>query len=203
MPRTMSDFDSPAASLRWPDVPACYGWLSLDRRGGWRLQGEPVVHRGLVAFLNAHYGVDDGGAWRVHNGPQKVFVTLAYTPWVLRLETDGRLTTHTGADAGRVDAVFIDEEGNLLLHTERGLGLLDDRDLPAVLAQCRVDDGTPADDALTALMDGETGSERAAPAVRWRTQVLQPIRRDEVARRFGFVPDPASDTSPPATGTAP
>ena len=25
---------------KWPDVPACYEWLALDRRGQWRLQGE-------------------------------------------------------------------------------------------------------------------------------------------------------------------
>ena len=32
---------------RWPNVPAVYGWMSLDRRGRWCLQGEPVVHRTL------------------------------------------------------------------------------------------------------------------------------------------------------------
>jgi hypothetical protein len=33
-----------------PEVPACYGWLSLDRRGRWRLRGETVTHAGLKAF---------------------------------------------------------------------------------------------------------------------------------------------------------
>jgi len=36
---------------KWPGVPAVYGWLELDRRGGWRIKGERIgngaarVHR--------------------------------------------------------------------------------------------------------------------------------------------------------------
>ncbi|ATE62532.1 DUF2946 family protein [Thauera sinica] len=196
----MSDAPIPAVAPHWPPVPACYGWLSLDRRGGWRLQREPVRHQGFVAFLNAHYGTDGSGAWLVRNGPQKVFVALDYTPWVLRLETDGRLTTHTGADAGRIDTVHIDDEGNVLLHAGCGIGLLDDRDLPRLLAQCRLADGAPAgDDALIALL-AATAAPADVPAVRWRNLAVQPIRRAEVAQRFGFVPAPAPD---PAPGSVP
>ena len=28
---------------KWPNVPAVYGWLTLDRRGNWLLQGERIV----------------------------------------------------------------------------------------------------------------------------------------------------------------
>jgi hypothetical protein len=55
---TLSD---PAVTVKWPDVPACYGWLSLDRRGRWRLKGEIVSHAGLIAFINSRYGPDDSG----------------------------------------------------------------------------------------------------------------------------------------------
>ena len=27
------------AMAKWPDVPAVWGWLSLDRRGVWKLKG--------------------------------------------------------------------------------------------------------------------------------------------------------------------
>lgn len=190
----MSDAPVPAGATRWPNVPACYGWLSLDRRGGWRLQGEPLTHAGLVAFLNARYEADEHGAWLVNNGPQKVFARLDYTPWVLRLEADGRITTHTGSDAGPVHAIYLDDEGSALLHTACGIGLLDDRDLPRLLAECRLADGTPADDdTLMALM---TGSDTERPHVRWRELPLQPVRRSEVAARFGFVPDPVPNAGP-------
>jgi len=48
-PEKLPDF---SGMLRWPNVPACYGWLSLDRRGQWRMRGEPVTHAGLANFLN-------------------------------------------------------------------------------------------------------------------------------------------------------
>jgi len=175
---------NPAAVARWPDVPACYDWLSLDRRGVWRLQGEPVTHAGLIGFLNNSYGSDGAGNWLVHNGPQRVFVTLDYTPWVFRLEADDGLDTHTGIAAGAADAAHLDEEGNVLLHTAAGIGLLDDRDLAAFLAACQRADGTPADDpALLDVMQGGAG-------VFWRGLPLQAIARGEVPARYGFRPHP-------------
>lgn len=176
--------DATTPPSRWPNVPACYGWLSLDRRGNWCLQGERVTHPGLAAFLNAGYDRDATGNWLVHNGPQRVFVTLDYTPWVLRLQADGAVSTHTGARAGTVDAAYLDDEGNVLLHAALGIGLLDDRDLPAFLAACRLSDGSSAtDDVLLEAMGGGTG-------VFWRGLPLQPIRRSETAARFGYQPCP-------------
>lgn len=177
--------DSTAAAFaRWPDVPACYGWLSLDRRGGWRLQNEPVTHPGLLAFMNAHYGADSRGNWLVSNGPQRVFVALAYTPLIYRLQLDETLSTHTGARHAGAEAVLMDEEGNILMVTADGVGLLDDRDLPGFLAQCRTADGCAAsDEALLRIMSGGSG-------VNWRGLPVEPVMRADVPARFGFVPDP-------------
>ena len=61
---------------RWPNVPACYGWLSLDARGRWRLQDETISHPGMIAFLNANYTCEADGSWLVNNGPQRVYVKL-------------------------------------------------------------------------------------------------------------------------------
>ena len=88
----MADF---SAIAKWPNVPACYEWLSLDRRGDWRLQGERVTHRGLIDFLNKQYASDESGRWFVQNGPQRVFVALACTPWVFRKQ-EHRFIAHTG-----------------------------------------------------------------------------------------------------------
>lgn len=173
----------------WPTSPAVYGWLSLDRRGGWRLQGEPVTHAGLVRYLNEHYGADAGGNWFVRNGAQRVFAALDYAPLVLRLEPDGRLVAHTGADAGAVRSVHLDEDGNVLLATGCGPGLLDDRDLAAFLGQCQGRDGAPAqDDAIVAVLGGGNG-------VFWQGLPLQPIRRADVPKRFGFRPVPTDRRS--------
>lgn len=179
----MSDPDVSAA-VKWPPVPACYGWLSLDRRGAWRLQGEVIRHPGLIAFINAHYAADESGKWIFRNGPQAVFVSLDYTPLVWRIDLDGSLTAHTGAASGAVAAAYFDEEGSVLLHAACGIGLLDDRDLGAFVAACQHGSGEPAaQEDMLDVMEGGTG-------VFWRGLPLQSITRLDVPRRFGFDPDP-------------
>ncbi|HEX5393673.1 MAG TPA: DUF2946 family protein [Rhodocyclaceae bacterium] len=185
-----------AALAKWPNVPACYGWLSLDRRGQWRLQSDPVRHAGLIAFMNSNYGCDEQGNWFVQNGPQKVYVTLEYTPWVLRLETDGRLETHTGLALENSTQALLDEEGNLLLICEHGVGLLDDRDLPTLLGQITDRQRQPADeDNIVALLDGRNTGLFLALGETLLT--LKPTRRNKVPAEFGFVAKP----EPPFTNT--
>jgi hypothetical protein len=162
------------AMARWPDVPRCHGWLGLDRRGCWRLKGEPITHAGSVRFLGEHYRPAADGSWYVQNGPQQVFVTLAYTPWVYRLDGAGGFLTHTGLACGPPERALLDDEGNLLLVTPLGVGLLDDRDLAACAAGLEPAD-SPAPTAFT------WGGRRLA---------LEFIARAEVARRFAFVPVP-------------
>lgn len=86
------------ALKKWPNVPACTGWLMLDRRGQWRMRdeacqasggsGDPIRHTALNAFIARNYAVDDEGRWFFQNGPQRVFVDLAYTPSVVRLSLE-------------------------------------------------------------------------------------------------------------------
>jgi hypothetical protein len=175
----------PISAIKWPSVPACHGWLSLDQRGTWRLKGQPVRHAGLISFINSHYGSDDAGNWIFQNGPQAVYVTLDYTPLVLRLQFDGGLIAHAGAVAEPVAARYIDDEGNALLDTVLGIGLLDDRDLPAFLAGCRDLHGEQVtEDAVLAAMAG-------CPNLIWRGIPIKMLPRHEVALRFGFQANPA------------
>ncbi len=173
-----------SAIARWPDVPACYEWLSLDRRGDWRLQGERVTHRGLIDFMNRQYGSDESGRWFVQNGPQRVYVDLGCTPWIFRQEGDA-FVAHTGQAAGPISGISLDEAGNLLLDAELGIGLLDDRDLAGFLAECTDRAGRPAEEAAFAdLMAGQPAE------VFWRAHQLQPIATVDLAQRFHFVRQP-------------
>ena len=173
-----------AAQRKWPNVPACYGWLSLDRRGDWRLQDERVSHHGLIAFLNQNYRSDALGRWFVQNGPQQVFVRLACTPWVFRMQPTGPVA-HTGQAAGEVTAVYLDDEGSILLDTALGIGLLDDRDLSTFLAACVDANGAPAcDEQLMATLNGQPNK------VFWRELPLQPIASVNLKFRFKFDADP-------------
>ncbi len=49
------------AMAKRPNVPAVYGWLSLDRRGDWHVQEEPLRHRAVIAFINRNYACDGRG----------------------------------------------------------------------------------------------------------------------------------------------
>jgi hypothetical protein len=148
---------------KWPDVPAVYGWLALDRRGNWLLK-EPATerfgrigHAALRDFISRNYAADERGCWYFQNGPQRVYVKLAYTPLVLHFGGDV-LYDHCGSPV-RAAATYVDDEGSLLILGQRGIGLLDDRDLA-----------------------------RYADAAG-----LPPrLARSEVETRFGFVSNPAN-----------
>src|SRR5437868_9946138 len=122
------------AMARWPNVPAVYGWLALDRRGNWLIRSagatqrfERITNHALRDFIARNYESDGAGCWYFQNGPQRVYVALAYTPLVAHYEGDS-LVDHCGRPfAARAN--YVDDEGAVLVAGERGIALLDDRDL--------------------------------------------------------------------------
>jgi len=112
---------------KWPNVPAVFGWLSLDRRGNWLIKGEKIANAALRQFIARNYEADDKGRWYFQNGPQRVFVSLAYTPLVVHYEGEELFD-----QCGRRFApsqTFQDDEGSVLIAGNRTVALLDDRDL--------------------------------------------------------------------------
>jgi hypothetical protein len=155
---------------KWPDVPDAYGWLLLDRRGNWLLRSagttptfERIGNRALQDFISRNYTSDSQGRWYFQNGPQRVFVRLAYTPLVARLE-NGALMDHCGRAFGEPRGIWLDDEGSVLLDGALGPALLDDRD-------------------LAAFMDGSGRAPEALPR----------LARAEVPGKFAFAPDPQPD----------
>lgn len=209
---------------RWPDVPEVFGWLSLDRRGTWRLHGIPFKHPNSIAFLNRNYLPDERGRWFFQNGPQRVFVKLDYTPiiWFLDDARD-RLRDHTGQTADLLRGVWLDEQGNCLLQANRPverpqttkrpaqddpIGLLVDADLAALSTRFRGPQGQIISDAslstaIEAVCDGAPGKL----SLLWRNQhlTIKPIQSEAVPAQFQFVQDPQPDSpeacKPSDTGT--
>ncbi|SAK71435.1 DUF2946 family protein [Caballeronia ptereochthonis] len=180
------------ALAKWPNVPHCTGWLLLDRRGQWRMRddaaqaagelGTPIRHEALLGFINRNYESDADGQWFFQNGPQRVYVELAYTPWIVRLHAvDGalRLTDQAGA-AFEPAHVWIDDEGGILFSDDASparVAALHDHDLELFANHASLDDA------------GKSG------VFHWRAGVDLPvsmIARAEVANRFGFVSSPAA-----------
>jgi Protein of unknown function (DUF2946) len=117
------------AMARWPNVPAVYGWLALDRRGNWLIKGERITNHALRDFIARNYDSDSAGRWYFQNGPQRVYVTLAYTPLVVHYEDQSdSLADHCGQPF-LAQAVYVDDEGSVLMQGSRAIALLDDRDL--------------------------------------------------------------------------
>ena len=113
--------------VKWPNVPAVYGWLSLDRRGNWLIKGEKIGNAALRDFIGRNYEADDRGRWFFQNGPQRVYVKLAYTPLVVRFEGDGLVD-----QCGRpfvAEQTLVDDEGSVLVAGAGRVALVDDRDL--------------------------------------------------------------------------
>lgn len=179
--------------IRWPNVPAVYGWMSLDRRGRWCLQGEPVIHRGAIAFMNRNYACTADGQWYFQNGPQRVFVDLDYTPWIYTLDGAGVLIDHVENPVNELRGAWLDEEGNLLLLGERGIGLLCDRDLGPMSENLRHSDGAACDEHSVARLIQASGSARSRPiCLAWNNKPMEVklLLRDRVAGKFGFEPRP-------------
>ena len=168
-----------AALKKWPNVPACYGWLALDARGDWymrddrvqaagafpRVKGSRIEHDKLREFIQRNYMPADDGSWFFQNGPQRVYVELEAAPWIWRIAAaaDFALTSHTGAPAQARDA-WLDDRGRLFLATDIGLGLVHTQDMH---------------DAALAV---ETG--------RWRPQALA---FEQMPQRFGYRLSPQHD----------
>lgn len=183
---------------RWPDVPAVYGWMSLDRRGRWCLQREPVLHRGAIEFMNRNYDCTGDGLWYFQNGPQRVFMDLDYTPWIYSLDGSRSLVDHTGAAVAALRGAWLDEEGNLLLLSERGIGLVCDRDLEPLSECFRFADGAICGDEDIARLTGEREKEQARTVfLAWGRERVQvgSILRNRVASTFAFDPRPRSDAA--------
>src|SRR2546426_9738724 len=115
------------AMAKWPNVPAVYGWLALDRRGNWLIKGERIANQALRDFISRNYEADDAGRWYFQNGPQRVYVTLAYTPLVVHYDAD-RLFDQCGRPFG-CDTIYQDDEGSVLIAAGGKIALLDDREL--------------------------------------------------------------------------
>ncbi len=201
---TGQDFDEAVvrAMARWPNVPECFGWLGLDARGRWLLQGEVLAHPGLIEFIGRNYTHDAAGRWFFQNGPQRVYVTLECTPWVYRLDPPRAILTHTGRAAQRLEAAFMDEQERCLLLTDLGIGLLDGRDVPVLVEGLSLTDATAG--TLEQALERLAGGVDAGVCVRFgaRQVPLQAVRSDELGRRFGFVAQPAPTHGSATAGPA-
>ncbi len=113
--------------IKWPNVPHCFGWLALDRRGQWRMRdefaqanqlaGNVIQHTTLNEFISRNYACDSLGRYFFQNGPQRVFITLDATPFIVRIIPSARglqLLTQCGTEI-KPQGALSDEKGNIYI----------------------------------------------------------------------------------------
>src|SRR5471030_3404867 len=204
------------ALAKWPNVPHCYCWLGLDARGNWRMRDERAQHldlpgdkltqAALVAFIVRNYAADERGCWYFQNGPQRVYVQLEATPYIVRTDPAQGWLLHTGAALGEVDEAVMTEHGALVLRGGDVVAQLDDRDFAQVLPLLHLCGAAVADEALLAWLEGAPADDGATPLTldyRGRHIAVRRVEADQLAQRYGFVRAPAAPVpaSAPATVT--
>ena len=193
------------AMARWPEVPAVYGWLSLDRRGQWAIKGaqhvfERVTNPKVVEFIARTYLRDAAGRWYFQNGPQQVFVALDYTPLIYRAvgTPPTGFETHCGVRAAALERVWMDESGDLLFMTGLGPGVLLDRDLPKVMESLCYADGHALDEErLLALLEDADDAAGIYFYSDATSLPLERLRADEAPRILGYVREPRPPAGQP------
>jgi hypothetical protein len=141
--------DIVAAALRkWPNVPACFGWLALDARGNWWLRdhhtqmcgefpqcrGDKIENQRLIDFICRNYESDPNGAWYFQNGPQRVYVDLEVAPLIAGVYYSDSpftllLTSHLNRDLPAPTSTWLDESGRLYVGDAKTFALIKSTDL--------------------------------------------------------------------------
>lgn len=200
------------ALKKWPNVPHCHGWLALDARGRWRMRdqhaqdhdlpGDTIMHTALIGFIQRNVDCDAQGRWYFQNGPQRVYIDLALTPYIAHTDPVHGFALHTGAPITDIDRAWLSETGCLLFGFTDGNGkktvaALDDRDLAQCLPSLRMDGAPLNDEDDMQLMNwmektahGRIADSALALRYRERNIPVSHIVQAEIAEYFGFVPRP-------------
>lgn len=193
--------------IKWPNVPDCYGWLALDRRGQWRMRdefaqqnelpGKVIEHLALKEYISRNYACDQMGRYFFQNGPQRVFITLNAAPWIARIIPNGndqKIVTQCQSELIPTSALS-DEHGNIYI-----TGLVKQ----SVCLDLRTQEFKTEDCTSVALLHdhdldqfselAKLREEACSFGGSWNWQgkqlALDPIHSSELTKRFSFTKDP-------------
>ena len=195
--------------VKWPNVPDCYGWLALDRRGQWRMRdeftqqhhlpGQVIVHQALKEFISRNYARDSHGRYFFQNGPQRVFITLDATPWVVRIipsEQGTQLLTQC-QNSLEPTAALSDENGNIYIVGKVTQAIYEDNDRGKFSVQEGESIALLHDHDLDLFSELASLREEACSfggSWTWHGQQLplDPIHSSELATRFNYIAEPSA-----------
>lgn len=195
--------------VKWPNVPDCYGWLALDRRGQWRMRdeftqqhhlpGQVIVHQALNEFICRNYARDSHGRYFFQNGPQRVFITLDATPWIVRIiPSDKGIQLLTQCQNSlEPTAALSDENGNIYIVGKVTQTIYGDSDRGKFSIQESESIALLHDHDLDLFSELASLREEACSfggSWNWHGQQLplDPIHSSELAARFHYIAKPSA-----------
>ena len=153
------------------------------------LAGDKINHPALLGFINRNYTNDAQGRWYFQNGPQRVYVDLELTPYVVRTAPDAGLLLHTGPSLELPAQAWLTPTGQLLLATATSVAAVDDRDGATILAGLRCAGTAASEQQVLHWLDGSDEHP-----LHWcygqQEFLLQRIDCCELEAHFGFVAKP-------------
>lgn len=195
--------------IKWPNVPDCYGWLALDRRGQWRMRdeftqqnnlpGQVIKHQSLNEFISRNYARDTQGKYFFQNGPQRVFITLDATPWIVRVipsDQGVKLLTQCQSQVEPTSALS-DEKGNIYIVGNITQAVYEDSDRAQFKLQTNESIALLHDHDLDLFSELATLKEEACSfggSWSWHGKqlLLDPIHSSELANRFDYLAKPSA-----------
>ena len=195
--------------IKWPNVPHCFGWLALDRRGQWRMRdeyaqtnqlpGNVIQHVALNEFISRNYAHDSLGRYFFQNGPQRVFITLDATPWIARMipsESGPQLSTQCGTKI-KPHGALSDEKGNIYITGSIPQSLSDQIDSTVFTQTESLSIALLHDHDLDLFSDQSQVEEDACSfrgSWQWdgKDLPIEPIHSAELAGRFHFIKAPSN-----------
>jgi hypothetical protein len=195
--------------VKWPNVPDCYGWLALDRRGQWRMRdeftqqnnlpGQVIVHQALNEFISRNYARDAQGKYFFQNGPQRVFITLDATPWITRIIPSEQGTQLLTQCQTKIEptAALSDENGNIYIVGKISQTIYEDSDRGKFSIQESESVALLHDHDLDLFSELASLREEACSfggSWSWHGQQLplDPIHSSELAKRFDYITKPSA-----------
>ena len=198
--------------IKWPNVPHCFGWLALDRRGQWRMRdeyaqanqlpGNAIQHVALNEFISRNYAHDSLGRYFFQNGPQRVFVTLDASPWIARMIPGGdganglQLMTQCGIPIHPQGALS-DEKGSIYITGLFTQSLSDHANSNVYTQTESLSVALLHDHDLDLFSDQskveeDTCSFRGSWQWNGKDLPIEPIHSSELAKRFHFIKAPVN-----------
>lgn len=195
--------------IKWPNVPHCFGWLALDRRGQWRMRdefaqtnqlaGSVIQHVALNEFICRNYARDELGRYFFQNGPQRVFITLDATPWIARIiptESGPQLLTQCATEI-KPQGALSDEKGNIYITGLIPQSSSDQIDGTAFVKTESLSVALLHDHDLELFSEQSQVQEDACSfrgSWQWhgRNLPIEPIHSVELSERFHFIKAPSN-----------